>query len=143
MSVRHIALAAAVAAATLVPTLAEAFPGTAVGSVNLRAGPGTGYARLATIPAGATVDVGGCSSWCSVTYAGISGYASASYIARGYATMQPPPRFVRPLPPRFGFIRRPWWDDRYHAWYDGRRWFLNGRWYDRPSGFSFGFGFGG
>ena len=143
MSVRNIALAGAIAAAVLVPTLAEAFPGTATGAVSLRSGPGTGYARLATIPAGASVDVGGCSGWCSVTYAGISGYASAGYIARGYAMAPAPQRFVRPLPPRFGYVRRPWWDNRNHAWYDGQRWFSNGRWYDRPSGFSFGFNFGG
>jgi hypothetical protein len=103
MSVRKVTLAAALAAAVLVPVAAEAYPATATGTVNLRSGPGTGFARLAVVA----------------------------------------PRFVRPLPPRYGYMQRPWWDNRNHAWYDGRRWYFNGRWYDRPSGFSFGFGFGG
>jgi uncharacterized protein YraI len=137
---RNIALAGAVAAMALVPALAEAAPGYATGSVSLRTGASTSFPRIAVIPAGARVDVQGCSSWCAVNYGGLSGYASANYIARGYASA--PPRFVRPAPPRFGFVKRPWWDNRHNAWYDGRRWYSNGRWYNRP-GFSLNFNFGG
>ena len=137
---RNIALAGAVAATVLVPALAEAAPGRTTGAVNLRAGMGTNYARIATIPGGARIDVQGCSSWCAVSYAGMSGYISANYVARGYASA--PPRFVRPPAPRYGFVRKPWWDNRQQAWYDGRRWYHNNRWYDRP-GFSLQFNFGG
>jgi hypothetical protein len=62
---------------------ALAAPGVAKGSVNLRTGPGTSYARIATIPAGAPVEILRCSRWCELVYAGRRGWASASYIARG------------------------------------------------------------
>ena len=62
---------------------ALAAPGVAKGSVNLRTGPGTNYARIATIPAGARVNVLRCPRWCEVVYAGRKGWASAAYIARG------------------------------------------------------------
>jgi len=61
---------------------ASADPGVAKGSVNLRAGPGTNYARITTIPAGARVNVLRCGRWCEVFYAGRKGWASAAYIAR-------------------------------------------------------------
>lgn len=64
-------------------TSAWAASGMAKGNVNLRTGPGTGYARLVTIPAGARVQVLRCPRWCEVVYAGRRGWASAGYIARG------------------------------------------------------------
>ena len=63
--------------------VAAAAPGVAKASVNLRAGPGTSYARITTIPAGARVQVLRCPRWCEVVYAGRRGWASAGYIARG------------------------------------------------------------
>ena len=42
---------------------AVAASGVAKGSVNLRAGPGTNYARIATIPAGARVNALRCGRW--------------------------------------------------------------------------------
>ena len=63
--------------------VANAAPGVAKGSVNLRTGPGANYARIATIPAGAPVNILRCGRWCEVVYAGRKGWASASYIARG------------------------------------------------------------
>lgn len=74
---------------------AVAAPGVAKGSVNLRAGPGTNYARIATIPSGAPVTVLRCARWCEVVFAGRQGWASAAYIARrgvpraGYAPLLP------------------------------------------------------
>ena len=50
----------------------------------MRAGPGTQYGVVATIPGGATVDVGELhGSWCQVNFDGASGFASASYLAIG------------------------------------------------------------
>lgn len=137
---RSFALAGAVATMVLVPALAEAAPGYATGTVSLRTGASTSFPRIATIPAGARVDVQGCNSWCAVNYGGTFGYASASYIARSYASA--PPRFVRPSAPRFGYMKRPWWDNQRSAWYDGSRWYRDGRWYNRQ-GFSLKFNFGG
>lgn len=91
---RGIGLAAAVLLAATVS--ATAAPGVATGNVNLRAGPGTNYARLATIPAGAQVDVLRCARWCEVVHAGRRGWASAAYIARGHRA---PPRGVAPVLP--------------------------------------------
>ena len=76
------AIAAAAFCVAVAPS-ALAAPGVAKGSVNLRAGPGTNYARIATIPAGARVNVLRCPRWCEVVYGGRRGWASAAYIARG------------------------------------------------------------
>ena len=59
-----------------------AAPAVAESSVNLRAGPGTQYPVVDTIPGGATVDVRGCTgSWCRVNFNGEVGYASRNYLA--------------------------------------------------------------
>ncbi|CDX23422.1 SH3 type 3 domain protein (fragment) [Mesorhizobium plurifarium] len=48
-------------------------------SLNVRSGPGTHYARIATLPAGHRVELYHCEdSWCSIRAAGIHGWASAS-----------------------------------------------------------------
>jgi uncharacterized protein YraI len=60
---------------------ASAAPAVADSAVNLRAGPGTQYQVIDTIPGGATVDVAGCTgSWCHVTFNGEIGYASRNYL---------------------------------------------------------------
>ena len=72
------------AALVLSAGVAAAAPAVVRADVNLRSGPGTGYAVFETIPGGATVDVLGCGgSWCRVAYAGETGYASRSYLALG------------------------------------------------------------
>jgi uncharacterized protein YraI len=147
MSTRPLVLAASLAGALLGST-ALAANGVATGDVNLRTGPGTNYAKITTIPAGAPVEVFECSSWCEVTFDGAHGFAHASYIsAGGYATppvvyqpASPPVAYVppvyayqQPLPPRaYWRYGRPWWDDRYDAWYDGHGWWYDGDWYARP-----------
>lgn len=152
-------LAAAGLAVAVLASAAQAAPGVATGSVNMRTGPGTNYAKITTIPAGAPVEVFGCSSWCQVAYGGAQGYASARYISTGggYAPAPPvyqpapppvvyaPPRgygYRAPMPPRaYWRYGRPWWDDRYHAWYDGRDWWDGRGWRGRPrSGIYFEFG---
>ena len=82
MSTRPFILAAGLFGA-LLATAAQAATGVATGSVNMRTGPGTSYAKITTIPAGAPVEVFGCSSWCQVAYGGAQGYASANYISQG------------------------------------------------------------
>lgn len=141
MALRHLMIAGVFAAALAAPAAASAATGHTTGSVNLRAGPGTQYGRIAVIPAGARVEVFGCSSWCTVSYQGYRGWVSAKYIATG-ALHRPALLFRRPPPPLTGYYLRPWWDDRFNAWYDGRRWYRDGRWYNRPT-FSFYFRFGG
>jgi uncharacterized protein YraI len=73
-------LSAALAAVALSAGAAAAASATT--DLNLRAGPGPDYQAIGVIPAGAPVDVLGCSgSWCQVSYAGRAGYASASYLS--------------------------------------------------------------
>jgi uncharacterized protein YraI len=141
MSVRNAVVAGAFVATLVAPAAAFAATAFTTGAVNLRSGPSAGYPRIATIPAGARINVHGCQGWCSVSYRGYSGYVSARYVSRSMAG--PPPAYRRPPPPSWGWQARPWWDDRYNAWYDGHRWYSGGRWHDRPSGLSFSFSFGG
>jgi uncharacterized protein YraI len=87
------------------------------GDLNLRSGPGTGYRVIAVMPAGARVDVLGCSgSWCRVAWGSAEGYASASYLGGSgpvYAAV-PPPVVVAPPPVvSFGFGWGGW---RHHGW---------------------------
>ena len=52
-------------------------------SVNLRAGPGTNFASIRTLPAGTAVDIGDCDtagSWCAVTLKGQRGFVSGRYL---------------------------------------------------------------
>ena len=118
----------------------------------MRTCPSTQCARIGTVPAGAQVWVGGMQGgWYQVNFNGRDGFVSGRYIATNFADRGPRydrrgPRWAnnwRGPPPRSGFYRNPWWDNRYGAWYDGRRWYRNGIWYNDPSGFSFGFSFGG
>jgi uncharacterized protein YraI len=130
---------AAAAMLAVLPHAAEAYWASVVTDLNLRACASATCARLAVMPRGATVWVNGSvGGWDSVTWGGLTGFASARYL---FAAAVPGP-LVRPPPPTFGFYVNPWWDPRYGAWYDGRRWYFNGRWYDQPSGFWFGFSIG-
>ncbi len=88
-----------VLAATLMigsAAVASAAPAVVATDLNLRAGPGTGYGVVAVLPAGATVNARNCGSgWCRVSYAGVTGFASASYLGTAmgsYAAAPPPPR---------------------------------------------------
>jgi uncharacterized protein YraI len=75
------------------PISASAATAYTTGTLNVRSGPGPGYARIATLPAGYRVTVFGCEgSWCSIRAAGIRGWASSNYLDRVYAR----PIVVRP-----------------------------------------------
>mgnify|MGYP000918235964 FL=1 len=68
----------------MLPSLGLAETFVVTGSVNLRTGPGIGYARMTTLPQGSLVHVHSCipsSSWCSVSYGHFSGWASGRYMA--------------------------------------------------------------
>jgi uncharacterized protein YraI len=65
--------------------LAAASPGITTAGLKLRAGPGTGFGVLTSMPAGAPVNVLGCGpeGWCRVMFAGFTGYAKATYLGMG------------------------------------------------------------
>jgi len=112
MLLRSAVLASAVLLSAAVFSGANAAPGVATGSVNLRTGPGTNHARIAVIPAGAPVNIIRCGGWCEVIYAGRRGWASASYIARGSARV---PRGYY-LPDRSRCFGREAFSDPYCEW---------------------------
>ncbi|MGN6552090.1 MAG: SH3 domain-containing protein [Pararhizobium sp.] len=75
----------AFAVSMLTATAAFAAPALVTNDLNLRTGPGTGYARITAMPSGAIVDVRGCVrgySWCRVNWHGYDGWASANYLAQ-------------------------------------------------------------
>ena len=84
MSIKRITFGTSFAALSLLTTLAaSAAPGIATGAVNVRTGPGPGYAKVGTLAAGEVVDVKQCQgSWCFVDRAsGTDGWASKNYLA--------------------------------------------------------------
>lgn len=104
-TLRILALAGAILVST--PACAQHWA-TINANVNLRAGPGTGYAVLAWLPRGTQVNVAGCVAgkpWCDVTWGRRRGWVSAGYLA-GVAQdrlptvpfdgpAEPPPRLFR------------------------------------------------
>ena len=77
-------LTGALAGALVWSAAAQAAPGETTGNVSMRSGPGTSYAVIGKIPAGASVDILGCRSWCELAYAGRDGYVSANSVLAQY-----------------------------------------------------------
>jgi uncharacterized protein YraI len=115
-----------IAAAILIVAPATAFAarGYATNTVNMRAGPGTEYPVVMTIPGGAHITINGCLSdyaWCDVTFRRNRGWVSADYLNYFYGN-----RYVY-LPDYVGVVGVPivtfslgsYWN-RYYA---GRPWF--------------------
>ena len=114
---------------TLSAELASAAPALVLSNLNMRQGPGTNFAVVATIPGGSTVDVTGCTGeWCTVAWAGRGGYAIARNLDLGGADpvgAYPPAVVEGPVvvaPPVYygGYYGGPgYYGPRY---YYGRRW---------------------
>ncbi len=96
---------------------ASAYDATVTTTLNMRAGPGTAYSVLDTIPAGVLIDAGQCSgSWCRVVFDGRQGWVSGRYLRRINAAVRGPRRVTpapvvvgRPAPgvyPRDGYRQR-------------------------------------
>jgi uncharacterized protein YraI len=65
---------------------ALARPAVVDNDLHLRAGPGAGYGVVEVMPQGTTVDAWNCDGgWCQVSFNGIEGYASESYLDLGRA----------------------------------------------------------
>lgn len=118
------ALAVALAAA---PPAGAATPAATTATVNLRAGPGTAYPVVTTLPAAAALTVYGCTAdtrWCDVDWGSDRGWIAASYIAlsyQGHVTVLTPV-----IAPAIGVtvvaFDRAYWD----RYYVGRPWY--GHW---------------
>lgn len=88
---------------------ASAAPAVATSNVNVRSGPGTGYAVVDALRRGEQVDVQYCrGSWCFVQKRGPDGWVSSNYLSSGggwdddWYEPAPPPRppHWNPRPPR-------------------------------------------
>jgi uncharacterized protein YraI len=81
---RFITSSLVLAATALLPATAQAAsPARAVNTVNLRAGPGTHYPAIVTVPAGTRITTFGCIanySWCDVAWGPNRGWMAASMI---------------------------------------------------------------
>jgi len=118
----------------LLPLAALAADGYTTGNVNLRAGPDTSYPRLDTLPAGAPVDIQGCTSgweWCDVVFQGERGWVAGNFIQYQYQNQDV-------LVPEYGaqigipivtFAIQTYWD----SYYRNRPFYRErARWYARP-----------
>ena len=73
------------------PAIASADYAVVGSTASLRAGPGPGYPRVATIPAGQTIWVNFCRpKWCSVVWRNLRGWVSAALLEEAYI---PQPRY--------------------------------------------------
>lgn len=74
----------------LVPTLAQAAPGRALTTVNVRSGPGLGYSVAATLGKDEYVVVVQCLTyWCEVKRIGKNGWVSRKYLYNPYYSSGP------------------------------------------------------
>ena len=116
MSLKRTALTLGIAVAALVGSAAAALavPAFATSNVNVRSGPGTGYAQVDVLRRGEAVDIDYCrGSWCLVRKSGPDGWVSANYLSRDsyddddyyddydddYFYVEPPRRIYRPYRP--------------------------------------------
>ncbi|SMQ71083.1 Uncharacterized conserved protein YraI [Devosia lucknowensis] len=86
MALKNKLIAAGLAAAAIMVTTAaaSAAPAVATSNVNVRSGPGTGFAVVDALRRGERVDVQYCrGSWCYVQKAGPDGWVSSSYLSSG------------------------------------------------------------
>lgn len=104
-----IASALATLAVLATTAAASAAPAFAASNVNVRSGPGTGYAIVDALRRGEQVDVQYCrGSWCFVQKRGPDGWVSSNYLTSGggwdddWYEPAPPPRppHWNPRPPR-------------------------------------------
>lgn len=118
----------------VLPAFALAADGYATGNVNLRAGPDSSYPLIETIPAGAPLDVQGCTSgweWCDVIFQGDRGWIAGNFIQYDYDN-----QYV--LAPQYGaqigipivsFVIGTYWD----SYYRNRPFYRQrARWYAHP-----------
>ena len=82
MSVRLMVAVAALIAGLMLPARAEAESLRVTAGLNLRTGPGVGYAPIMVIPGGGWVELIGYSGgWCEVEWAGYRGWVFCRYLA--------------------------------------------------------------
>lgn len=123
-------------AVTCVPVAAAEAYTTA--TVNLRAGPGVDFPRVATLPGGHLMRVHGCLpewEWCDLSFRGARGWVRGDFLEFLVADNRlPPPEYGRRADlPVVSFDIEVYWDRWYadRPWYDEREVFAR-RWADDP-----------
>lgn len=101
-------------------------PAVTTADVNLRAGPGTQYPVVTTIPYGAGVVVAGCVSgfaWCDVIWGGERGWVAAAYLQVVYrgAPVVLTARSAPPIGINVVVFDHAYWS----RYYVGRPWYRN------------------
>ncbi|WP_225767719.1 SH3 domain-containing protein [Inquilinus sp. Marseille-Q2685] len=123
------AVSGAVLTVLAVATAHAASQAVAVANVNMRAGPGTAYPMITTVPAGVPMTTYGCLSdysWCDVSWGANRGWLAAGYIQ---VTYQGSPVIVTPAAgPRISLTIVNFDHAYWQAHYVGRPWY--GRWGD-------------
>jgi uncharacterized protein YraI len=113
--------------------LAAAEPALVTRNINLRAGPGTSFPIVASIPGGSTVDAADCKGeWCSVHWGKHAGHAIRAALDFGDGSEPPPGAPVGGAPPAVVYgppvvvgppvVYGP-------GLYWGRGWYGRGRWW--------------
>jgi uncharacterized protein YraI len=85
------------------PSAASAAPGHALANVNIRSGPGTGYAVVGRLDAGDYVVVLRCvARWCAIHHIGPDGWVARSQLVNPYYSTRPYYQFApkHPAPGR-------------------------------------------
>ncbi|GGB38384.1 hypothetical protein GCM10011316_08050 [Roseibium aquae] len=105
MAVMRLAFACVVLTLFAVPALAQTRPAIAytTADLNMRAGPGTNYPVLTTLPRGAGVTIFGCTAdygWCDAAFTTARGWVSGRYLS--YAAEGP--YYGSPIPNAGGYI---------------------------------------
>lgn len=122
--------ATAFVAAMALPGYAAAQNAMATADVNMRAGPGTRYPVVSTVPEDRRVTLHGCEQnfdWCDVSWRGERGWVFADYLDvswrdRRSSVSDVGPRIDLPI---VGFAMGDYWDQNYRdrSWYEERqRW---------------------
>jgi len=105
MAVLRLPLIALAFILVAVPALAQSRPAIAytTANLNMRAGPGTNYPVLTTLPRNAGVTIFGCTAdyrWCDAAFTTARGWVSGRYLS--YAAEGP--YYGRPIPNAGGYI---------------------------------------
>ncbi|MFJ5489163.1 SH3 domain-containing protein, partial [Hansschlegelia beijingensis] len=126
------------AGGALLATAGAAHADTAIATtaLNVRAGPGTSYPVIDTLPEGEAVNVLGCTgSWCEISMgAQGTGFASASYLDRAGGAPSRSTVIIDEYEPEVitGLSIGGYWDSRPY-YYDDGFYYWGGRWYsERP-----------
>ncbi len=124
----HVMACAAFFALVSLSGAAMAAPAFLPHTVTMRAGPGGGFPPVARIPAGAGVDVHGCTEgwrWCDVNAGGLRGWVYGPSLApSAYAPYQPISAFGPALGLSFVFFNQ---DDYWGRYYRDRPFYANWR----------------